>query len=104
MRYNVFNPTGKVIREHVKGEEIVIQPLSCASVTEKKTKAIMALHPELTLGHTGQYADQDLAVLRTLKKDQLLEVATLLARNVPVNLQDYVPKKDVEEKDSDTDE
>jgi len=94
MRFNVFNPTDERVVEHVRGEEIVIEAQSCASVTEKKTKALLRLRPELTLGHTGQYSDADLAVLRKLRKDELLEVATLLARNVPVNFEDYVGKKD----------
>jgi hypothetical protein len=93
MRVNVFNPTDKIIEEHIRGMAIRVPAKGVATVTEKKAPTLLKLHPELSLTRQAEYPSADLALLPRLKKEQLVEICGLLMRGSRVSLANYLNTK-----------
>ena len=94
-KVTVYNPTTKSVYTHVWGQLIHVPAQGSTQVSQKKLKALLAENPALQLTQQGGYKTEDFEAVRTkLRKAELVELATLLMKGLPVRIEDVVQGKD----------
>jgi len=92
----VWNPTDRIISEHVNGQLITVPARGSTLVTERKAPELLRLQPQLRAAQTAAYAEADFAGLKGLTRERLEEFAALLMRGVQPKLAEFEEKRKAE--------